>query len=83
MRAWTEWPDDIRLRKAEAMAAHRVALKEDMELFIFIQFLFFRQWNTLREYLHEKGIQVIGDLPIYVPLDSADVWAEPQFFQMD
>ena len=83
MRAWTEWPDDIRLRKAEAMDAHRVALKEDMELFIFIQFLFFRQWNALREYLHEKGIQVIGDLPIYVPLDSADVWAEPQFFQMD
>lgn len=83
MRPWTEWPDDIRLREAAAVEAHRAALREDRELFIFIQFLFFRQWNALRSYLHEKGISVIGDLPIYVPLDSADVWAEPEFFQMD
>ena len=83
MRPWTEWPDDIRLRDAAALAEAREKYNEDVELFIYIQFLFFRQWNALRTYLHDKGIFVIGDLPIYVPLDSADVWAEPEWFQMD
>ncbi|MBQ2783312.1 MAG: 4-alpha-glucanotransferase, partial [Oscillospiraceae bacterium] len=83
MRPWTEWPDDIRLRDTEALAEAREKYNEDVELFIYIQFLFFRQWNALRTYLHDKGIFVIGDLPIYVPLDSADVWAEPEWFQMD
>ena len=53
------------------------------ELFTYLQFLFFRQWNRLRDYLHSLDIQVIGDLPIYVAMDSADVWAEPECFQLD
>ena len=62
---------------------YRTLLREDVELFTYIQFLFFRQWNRLRDYLHGLDIQVIGDLPIYVAMDSADVWAEPECFQLD
>ena len=57
---------------------YRTLLREDVELFTYLQFLFFRQWNRLRDYLHSLDIQVIGDLPIYVAMDSADVWAEPE-----
>ncbi len=84
MKAWTEWADeDIRLRKEEALAKYRRELADDMELFIYIQYLFFRQWNALRAYAKENGIGIIGDMPIYVAMDSADVWAEPKFFQLD
>ena len=85
MRSWTEWEDaDIRLRKSpEVLERYRTLLREDVELFTYLQFLFFRQWNRLRDYLHGLDIQVIGDLPIYVAMDSADVWAEPECFQLD
>ena len=84
MKAWTEWEDEnIRLRKEDALTKYRQELAEDIELFIYIQYLFFRQWNALRNYAKEKGIGIIGDLPIYVAMDSADVWAEPKFFQLD
>ena len=83
MRAWTEWPEDIRLRKPEALAQYRSLLQDDVSFFLYVQYLFFRQWNRLRDYVHQLGIRIIGDLPIYVAMDSADVWAEPQFFQLD
>ena len=83
MRAWTEWPEDIRLHKAEAVEKYRAELTEDIELFQYIQFLFFKQWDALRSYAAEKGIGIIGDLPIYVALDSSDVWANPEFFLLD
>lgn len=84
MKAWTEWEDEeIRLRKEEALERYRTALAEDIRLFIYIQFLFFCQWDALRAYAKEKGIGIIGDMPIYVAMDSADVWAEPNFFQLD
>ena len=84
MCAWTEWPEDIRLRKSEEVINHyRDLYREDIELFTYIQFLFFKQWNELRDYIHSQGIQIIGDLPIYVAMDSADVWSEPYFFQLD
>ena len=85
MRSWTEWEDaDIRLRKSpEVLERYRTLLREDVELFTYLQFLFFRQWNRLRDYLHGLDIQVIGDLPIYVAMDSADVWAQPGLFQLD
>ena len=82
--AWTEWPDeDIRLRRPEAVARYREELADDIRLFTYIQYLFFRQWEALRAYAHEKGIGIIGDLPIYVAMDSADVWADPRAFQLD
>lgn len=84
MVAWTEWPEeDIRLHRPEAVAKYQALLREDVEFYIFLQFLFFRQWNRLRDYAHKKGVQFIGDIPIYVALDSADVWSEPRFFQLD
>lgn len=85
MKAWTEWEDDeIRLRKSEAvLEKYRTMLREDVELFTYLQFLFFKQWEKLKSYIHSLGIHIIGDLPIYVALDSADVWAEPENFQLD
>ena len=83
-KPWTQWPDEaIRLRKPEAMAQYRQMLASDIRMFTYSQFLFFRQWNALRAYAHEQGVGIIGDLPIYVSMDSADVWAEPAFFQLD
>ena len=85
MRSWTEWEDeDIRLRRSpEVLERYRTLLREEVELFTYIQYLFFRQWEALRTYLHGKDIHIIGDLPIYVAMDSADVWAEPENFQLD
>ena len=84
MSAWTEWPDeDIRLRRPEAVARYREELADDIRMFTNIQYLCLRQWEALRAYAHEKGIGIIGDLPIYVAMDSADVWADPRAFQLD
>ncbi len=83
MRSWTEWPEALRLRREDALAQARRELKEDVDFFAFVQFLFYRQWEALRAYAREKGISFIGDVPIYVALDSADVWSEPRFFQLD
>ena len=82
---WTEWDDeDIRCRTSgEVIERYRAELHEDVELFTYIQFLFFRQWEALKAYIHSLGIRIIGDLPIYVAMDSADVWAEPEMFQLD
>ena len=84
MKSWTEWPDeDIRLRRPEAVQHYQKELADDIRLFSYIQYLFFRQWEALRAYAHEKGIGIIGDLPIYVAMDSADVWSDPRAFQLD
>lgn len=84
MKSWTQWPDeDIRLHKKEAVDRYSALLREDVEFQIFTQYLFFSQWEALRGYAHKKGIGFIGDVPIYVALDSADVWSEPEFFQLD
>lgn len=83
MRCWLEWPEDIRLRKQAAVDKYRVELAEDIHLFTYIQYLFYQQWNALRDYAHKKGIGIIGDMPIYVALDSVDVWAEPKAFQLN
>ncbi len=82
---WTEWPDDdLRLRRREdVLLRYEEELREDREFCVYLQYLFFRQWNALRHYVHENGIRIIGDVPIYVPLDSADVWAEGEYFQLD
>ena len=84
MKSWTEWPDeDIRLRRDAAVERYRSELADDVQLFTYIQYLFFHQWENLRSYAHEKGVGIIGDLPIYVAMDSADVWADPGSFQLN
>ena len=83
MKSWLEWPDEaIRVRAPEAVARYEKELAEDVAFYTYLQYLFFKQWGELREYIHSLGIRIIGDLPIYVSLDSADVWAEPEFFQL-
>lgn len=84
MRPWIEWPDEeIRLHHEDACAKYREELKEDYVLFQYIQFLFYQQWDLLQAYAKKNGVKIIGDIPIYVALDSADIWAEPQWFQLD
>ncbi len=84
MVCWLDWPDKkLRMRDPETLSAYRTELKEEIDLQVFMQFLFFRQWDALKEYAHETGIKIFGDMPLYVALDSADVWSAPQFFQLD
>lgn len=84
MISWTQWPEEgIRLHRPEAVKQYAERLADDVRFHVFIQFLFFRQWKALRAYAYENGIKFIGDIPIYVALDSADVWSEPQYFQLD
>ena len=84
MLPWTEWPDeDIRLHRPEAVRRWSEKLRGEMDFYIFIQFLFFRQWEALKTYAHKKGIRFIGDIPIFVAWDSVDVWATPSLFQLD
>lgn len=81
---WQEWPDDdIRIRQPEAMQKYLKLLRNEVDYYIYIQYLFYKQWNELRAYVKELGIRLIGDVPIYVAMDSADAWREPQFFQLD
>lgn len=87
MRARTEW-DDARARSHAApgfdgaMAEYRALLAEDIRYHIYTQLLFFRQWDALRAHARDRGVRLIGDVPIYVPLDSADVWSRPELFRL-
>ena len=82
-KAWSEWPEEIRNRKEAVLVSYREELAEDVALQQFLQYEFFTQWKAVRDYAHENGIRIIGDIPIYVPLDSADVWSEPANYQLD
>ncbi|MGL6199347.1 MAG: 4-alpha-glucanotransferase [Lachnospiraceae bacterium] len=81
--SWVEWNDDIRMREPAAMEHYKEMLEEEMEYYYFIQFQFDQQWRSLKRYANQKGIRIIGDIPIYVALDSADSWSHPELFQMD
>jgi len=80
---WQNWPDGLKLREEEALARARQELDGEIRFQYFLQYQFNLQWNRLRSYANAKGIRIIGDVPIYVPLDSADVWACPDAFQLD
>ena len=80
--AWTGWPAPYRRRDPEALAAFAAEHATDIERQAFRQFLFFRQWQKLRAYAHKRGITLIGDIPIFVAHDSADVWAHPELFYL-
>ena len=80
---WINWEEPIRLRRPEAVEQYKRLLRTEIDYYLYIQFLFSKQWNAFRDYVHSCGIKIIGDLPIYVPMDSADTWREPQFFQLD
>ena len=81
--SWQEWPEPIRLHRPEAVREAWRELGQRGSAHQFRQFLFFRQWRQLRSYAQQKGIRIIGDVPIFVAGDSADVWANPQLFLLD
>ena len=82
--SWMAWPDnDIRLRKPEAVAAYQEKLANEIDYYIFEQYLFFDQWQRLHDYARMNGIRLMGDMPIYVAEDSADVWLNPDLFELD
>ncbi len=82
-RPWNEWPYDLKTREESSLINKINELKEDIEFQKFIQYVFFKQWNDLKKYANENGIKIIGDIPIYVAGDSADVWANPKQFLLD
>ena len=82
-KSWDQWEEDIRLRRPEAMKAYQEKLAPEVEFYEFLQYLFAGQWAGLKEYANEQGIEIIGDIPIYVAFDSADTWANPKLFQLD
>ncbi len=82
-KSWYTWEEGLKRRQPDAVWHMRQLLREDIRFYCFVQYVFFRQWNVLREYAHENNISIIGDVPIYVPLDSADVWSNPEQFQLD
>ena len=82
--AWTEWPDEaIRRRDAASLASYRENLADKLTYHRVTQYLFFKQWLKLKAYANEHHIEIVGDMPIYVAADSADVWAQPHFFKTD
>ena len=82
-QSYLEWEEDIRLRRSDAMVAYKNRLLEEVNFYQFLQYEFSRQWKQLKSYANQKGIRIIGDIPIYVALDSADTWAHPELFQFD
>ncbi len=82
-QCWYEWPEDIRLRRGYAMDHYRRELYFDIEFQMYLQFKVFQQYGALKAYANRSGIKIIGDIPIYVAMDSADTWANPQLFQLD
>ena len=81
--SWIEWDEEIRLRKPKAMKKYEKELADDIAFYSYQQYLFSKHWSALKEYANKKGIQIVGDIPIYVAFDSADTWAKPELFQLD
>ncbi|HPR59006.1 MAG TPA: 4-alpha-glucanotransferase [Bacteroidales bacterium] len=82
-KPWWEWPEEFKLRNNEALATYHSHSQFEISFHQFVQWLFFRQWKQVRKYANEKKIRIIGDIPLYVAHDSADVWSNHQLFQFD
>ena len=82
-KALSDWDDDIRMRVPEAVSRYASMLSENAGFYKFMQYEFFKQWFELKKYANENGIQLIGDMPIYVSADSAELWTQPQLFELD
>ncbi|MFR8668405.1 MAG: 4-alpha-glucanotransferase [Anaerobutyricum soehngenii] len=82
-QSWKEWPETLQKREKDSLEAIHQELTDEILFWKKVQFLFFYQWDRLKAYAEENNIKIIGDLPIYVSYDSADVWAHPEEFQLD
>ena len=80
--SWDQWAEDIRFRWDNAIWYYKETYKEEVGFYAWLQYIFAKQWRALKDYANEKGVKIIGDLPIYVAYDSADVWAHPELFQL-
>lgn len=80
---WLNWEEEIRFRRPSAVKKYEIELEEEIDFWKFLQFKFYGQWKKLKAYANENGVKIIGDIPIYVALDSADVWSHPELFQLD
>ncbi|MBY7000172.1 4-alpha-glucanotransferase [Clostridium botulinum] len=83
LKSWQKWDIDIKLRKKEVLNKYKEELKDEINLWKFIQYKFFEQWTNLKKYVNDLDIEIIGDIPIYVAEDSADIWANPKAFLLD
>lgn len=83
LESWQEWPKALRTREEKAMKKARKEHEEEMRFWTFVQYIFFKQWHELKVYANKNGIEMIGDIPIYVAEDSSDVWANPELFLLD
>lgn len=81
--SWLEWEKELRFREPAAMEQAKKEYAKDISFWKMLQYLFFQQWNRMKTYTNEKGIEIIGDVPIYVAMDSADVWANPTQFYLN
>lgn len=79
---WTAWKADIRDREPAALQRWRHDLATEIDLHVFVQFVFAHQWSALRAYANQRGVRILGDIPIFVAHDSADVWANPDLFHL-
>ena len=82
-KPWYEWEDALKYRDDAALTQAWHALAQDIRFHCFLQYVFACQWDALRSYAHEKGVEIIGDVPIYVPYDCAEVWSEPHLFYLE
>ncbi len=81
--SFEEWEDDIRKRAPKALQKYQEQYREEISFYVFLQYEFSKQWSALKTYANGKGIQIVGDIPIYVAFDSSDTWASPELFQFD
>ena len=82
LRPWMEWDEQYRTKQKDALEAIKARFQDDLRYLAFVQYQFERQWSKLRAYAKKKDVEIIGDIPIYVSLDSADVWSNPELFQL-
>lgn len=82
-KSWIYWDDEIKQRSPKALAYYREKYADEILFYQFQQYMFAKQWYALKAYANSKNIEIVGDIPIYVALDSADTWANPQLFQLD
>ena len=82
-RCWLDWEEEIRVPDPSSRRKWEKDLADSIQYYQFVQFIFREQWNSLREYAHKKDVKIIGDIPIFVSLDSCDVWANKKYFQLD
>jgi len=80
--SWNQWPDELRIRKNQSLMEFRAKNFKRISFYKFLQFIFFKQWHTLHEYAAKRNIRIIGDIPLFIASDSADVWANPNLFDL-